>query len=116
MSAVLRAQRFPIRTRVLCRRKGQEAWTEGFSVNVSRTGVLFQLEPVLPPGTPVEIILRLSEPTKDEIVRTLPASTDELPPADVLCIGRIVRTESRRANSAGPALAATIESYSFMHA
>ena len=85
-----------------CRPRGHSTWSEGVSLNVSRTGVLFHVEELIPQGTPVEMILAISSPTVD------------LPPADVMCTGRIVRTEYQTPPGTGPALAATIESYSFI--
>jgi hypothetical protein len=54
-------------------------------------------------GTPASSRLTLSGPIED------------LPAADVMCTGRIVRAEHQTPDGSGPALAATIDSYSFVH-
>lgn len=113
MAGIPRAQRFPIEVRVRCRPQGRKDWSEGTSLNVSRTGVLFTIDRVLPAGMPVEIILELSWTTDEEIINELSPATAEAA-ADILCSGRIVRADYEPPLTATPALAATIESYSFL--
>jgi hypothetical protein len=85
--------------RVLWRPRGRAQWIEGQSVNASRSGVLFRTDLGIDVGTTVEVLLS---------GRREPASTVAI--ADVLCEGRIVRKD----DSGGTALAATIESYTFL--
>jgi hypothetical protein len=102
---VPRATRFQIATRVLWRPQGTSGWIEALSVNVSRSGVLFQ-SPLHGPaeiGTEVEFIFAFSW-----------EAADALDIADVRCRGRIVRTVSSSSSGASAMLAAAIETYSFM--
>jgi hypothetical protein len=101
MAGVPRAQRFPIETRILWRRKGSGPWSEGVTLNVSRTGVLFHVHEPFPPGTPIEMVLSFSSAILE---RSAP---------NVLCSGRIVRTESQTPPIEGPVIAATIDSHAF---
>jgi hypothetical protein len=101
MPGVPRAQRFQIETQISWRPKGEGPWSDGRTLNVSRTGVLFHVDEPLPAGTPVEMVLFLS------------SAIFERSAADVLCSGRVVRTEAQTPTGYGPSLAATIDSYSF---
>ena len=102
MAHVPRAERFPIVTPVLWRPRSREDWSKGTSVNTSRTGMLFQTDSLPAVGTEVEVIIGLSW------------ETGAAEHADVKCTGRIVRTDERYPG--GPALASTIDSYSFLSA
>jgi hypothetical protein len=107
VTCVPRAPRFPIVTRVLWRLQGTSGWIEALSVNVSRSGVLFQ-SPLHEPaeiGTEVEFIFAFSW-----------EAGAELDIADVRCRGRIVRTVPSSSSGASAMLAAAIETYSFMAA
>jgi hypothetical protein len=76
-----RAERFPLEFRVKYRPVGTEPWIEGVTKNISRSGVLFSTEHVFDIDTPIEI---------DIALRSGPAAG-----SDLVCHGRIVRTEQR---------------------
>ncbi|RPJ71613.1 MAG: PilZ domain-containing protein [Acidobacteria bacterium] len=96
-----RATRYDLRTRVVYRREGDEAWQEGQAVNVSRTGLLFRpsAEGLLP-ATAIEFVLELPSPG---IHRH---------PARVQCRGRVARCCQEAFTPA--AVAATIDTYRFL--
>jgi hypothetical protein len=78
------------------RASGEPAWSRGDTVNISRTGVLFQAGDPIEPATLLEMhILFPSEITGDS-------------PASVICWGHVVRID-------GSALAAAILKYRFAH-
>jgi hypothetical protein len=91
-----RAQRFPIEAFVRFRESGEARWSEGTTVNISRSGVLFSSPKILPPKTKIEM----------RIV---------LPRALIVCRGSIVRTESTVSRHANSVLAAAILQYSLTH-
>ncbi len=100
MTHASRAPRFPIVTPVLWRPRSRESWSSGTGVNASRSGMLFRTDNIPQVGTEVELIIGLSwEPEASES-------------ADVKCSGRIVRTDEMYPG--GPAVALTIDSYSFL--
>jgi hypothetical protein len=101
----MRAPRYPIATRVLWRRSGQEAWLTGTSLNASRSGVCFETNDPAPIGTDVEMILALSW----DAASLAPMANV----ADVVCEGSIVRMAEGRLGGA-TALAATINSYALI--
>lgn len=74
-----RARRFPIATTLLYRERGARRWQRGRTVNVSRTGVLFQPDDSLP----------LCARDLDFVV-SLPLGGG-MPAPRVRCVGRIVR-------------------------
>lgn len=74
-----RARRFPIATTLLYRERGARQWRRGRTVNVSRTGVLFQPDDSL----------SLRTPDLDFVV-SLPLGGG-MPAPRVRCVGRIVR-------------------------
>ena len=78
----LRAQRFPIQTPLRYRRRGETAWSEGTTVNISRTGVLFQTEEKMEPETVLEM----------QIV--FPSSMTAGAAAHIICWGPVTRTEA----------------------
>jgi hypothetical protein len=90
-----RAKRFPIETSVLYRERGEDTWSTGRSVNVSRTGVLFASDRATHIGATIEIVLELAAPL-----------------ATVVCSGRVVRTVLHEAAFWG--IAATISRYSLV--
>ena len=92
---VPRAQRFPGAMRVLCRRRGQNDWIEGLTINASRSGILLRTDELLPEGTPIEMLVVFSSQVSDRL------------PRGVRCTGRIVRTD-------GTAQAATVDFYGFI--
>jgi hypothetical protein len=90
---VPRAKRFAIQAIVAYRERGEPTWATGHSVNVSRTGVLFESDHPTTIGTTIDLVLEFTAPL-----------------ATVACSGRVVRTT---AAAAGPwAIAATISRYS----
>jgi hypothetical protein len=74
-----RAKRFPIATTLLYRERGARRWHRGRTVNVSRSGVLFQ------PDEPVSVRAR-----DLDFVVALPLGGG-MPAPRVRCVGRIVR-------------------------
>jgi hypothetical protein len=97
----IRATRYEMSAPLVYRTVGGGSWLAGRTVNVSRSGVLFQaVPPVLPAATRIEFILMLPS-------LGLPGS------ARVQCQGQIVR------HCVGPkegacAMAATIDAYDFL--
>jgi hypothetical protein len=98
---VQRATRFPVHMQVRYRVHGEEKWHEGRTENISRTGVLFWVDSLLEPDTPVEMDF------------TLPVKVGGQPPATIFCKGRIVRTVPVGARNSRPAIAATIHRFQF---
>ena len=96
-----RAERFPIRTPLRYRESGRTTWSEGTTVNMSRSGVLFSAEEEILPETMLE--LRILFPP--EIVAG--------PPANVICWGPVVRTEPPGSPGQQPALAVAIRRFRF---
>lgn len=91
----IRAKRFPVQTPVAYRERGESIWSPGRSVNVSRTGMLFETDRPTVVGATIELVLEF-----------------EAPLATVACSGRVVRAA---ANEGGPwAIAATISRYSLL--
>ena len=70
-----RAQRFPLQVPVQYQRSGNSHWHEGRTVNISRTGILFQTDEPLPQTATLDIRLEF--------------------PANVMifCQGSIIRSE-----------------------
>lgn len=96
-----RARRFPIRTSLLFRGRGELEWRHGLTVNVSRTGVLFHADGPLPgAGQAVDFILTLP----------LGGST---PASQVRSTGRVVRTAPGVHAGLGHAVAVSIDGYAF---
>ena len=87
-----RATRFAVEAAVAYRERGDPAWSTGRSINVSRTGVLFESNQPTRIGAAIELVLEFSGPL-----------------AAVSCSGRVVRTA---ATEGGPwTIAATISRY-----
>jgi PAS domain S-box-containing protein len=97
-----RAQRFKLTLPVRYRLLGEEDWLQGTTENISRSGLLFQVEEVLQPSSQVEINL------------VLPPEIAGLSAAEVVCRGEVVRT-MRAEGRGNPALAAKILQYHFQH-
>lgn len=95
-----RATRYPMSAPVLYRRVGAGQWQEGRTVNVSRTGVLFEALATLEADTRIEFVLMLPS-------LGLPAQSR------VQCQGRIVRMWAQPPDI-GCAMAATIDVYDFL--
>jgi hypothetical protein len=55
-----RAQRFPIEAPLRYRAEEESAWTEGATVNISRSGILFRAEKEIPPRTILQMEISFS--------------------------------------------------------
>lgn len=96
-----RATRFAMSAPLLYRCMGSGSWLAGRTVNVSRTGVLFEtVAEALPAATRIEFILTLPS-------LGLPGNSR------VQCQGRIVR-HCRAPTGEDCSLAATIDAYDFL--
>jgi PAS domain S-box-containing protein len=98
-----RAQRFQLHLPLRYRRLGEDAWHQGETENISRSGMLFQAEETLQPTAQLEISL------------VLPAEIAGLSATEVVCRGEVVRTVERNGGRVSPALAARILQYHFQH-
>ena len=94
-----RAPRFAIPIAILYRTPGDTAWQEGWTENISKSGVLFRADHAIAPNTPVELMLDI--PT---FVSTPIAGR-------AVCRGRVVRAEPKSPLEDRPAVAATIFEY-----
>ncbi|SRR6266545_1324252 len=101
MPHIPRAQRFDVPVKVRWRTRQTPEWFEAVGLNASRTGVLFQSGLVVDVGTEIELTLALAWET---------APWNDV--ADVNCLGRIVRIETRGTTNDVPVLAASIDQYS----
>jgi hypothetical protein len=98
-----RAQRFPIETPMRYRQGGQMAWSEGATVNISRSGVLFRAEQEIEPKTMLEMRI------------TFPSEITGSVPANIGCWGPVIRKASINPPETQPVLAAAIVKYRFTH-
>jgi CheY-like chemotaxis protein len=98
-----RAQRFKLQLPLKYRPIGEEAWRAGTTENISRSGLLFRAEELIPANVQLEINL------------VLPAEIAGLSAAEVVCRGEVVRTIEAETPSMNPALAAKILQYHFQH-
>ena len=98
-----RAPRYPIQISMKYRSSGDTEWRDGYTENISRSGVLFRADQPMPVQTLIEMLLALPS----EI-----AGSDE---ATVICRGRVVRMEPARHDDPRPALAAAIAGYRLTH-
>jgi len=94
---VPRAPRFAVRAPVRYRRPGEPAWSEGQTVNISRSGVLMSGSGSFDPGDAIQVRVALS--AADPNV------------ADVWVLGFVTRVD--RAASGDPLIAAAIDTYRF---
>ena len=76
-----RAQRFPIQTPIQFREGGEEEWSSGATLNISRSGVLFSSARELSPSAMLEMLITFPE---------------EFEPVDLLCWGPVVRKDELR--------------------
>jgi PAS domain S-box-containing protein len=102
-STLSRAPRFQLQLPLKYRRLDEERWHEGETRNISRSGLLFDAEDALQPSIQLEINL------------VLPAEIAGLSPTEVVCRGEIVRTVKAAGEEMPPALAAKILQYHFQH-
>jgi hypothetical protein len=98
-----RAFRYPIHMLIRFRKSGTADWHEGTTVNISRTGILFQSDMNIPPRTLLEM----------QII--LPYEVSGEPQPNVLCWGPVVRLDSKLTEEGRTALAAVISRYRFGH-
>lgn len=94
-----RARRFDLRVPVRYRAFGGDDWHTGSSENMSRTGLLFRADRLLPVSTPIEVLV------------TLPIGPEG---SEIRCRGRVVRAVPSAAPHSLPALATTISTYRFL--
>jgi len=103
-SALLqRAARFAIQIPMRYRSAGEMIWHEGYTENISRSGVLFRTSQPVARFTPIEMML------------ALPSEVGGGQDATVICRGRVVRTEPAGPLDPRPAIAATIAGYRLAH-
>jgi hypothetical protein len=94
-----RAPRFSIPIAILYRTPGDAAWQEGWTENISRSGVLFRADQPIAPNTPVELML------------DIPTFVSTPVAGHAICRGRVVRAEAPSPLEDRPAVAATIFEY-----
>jgi hypothetical protein len=93
---IARAQRFSVCAPIRYRPRGESEWRNGSTVNMSRSGVLFEVVDQLPPGTMLEMQVKLLEQITGGVS------------SNVLCWGTVVRAK-------GSSLAAAMHKYRFTH-
>jgi hypothetical protein len=94
-----RATRYEFGAVILYRRLGESVWQEGWTLNVSRTGVLFTgVAPVIETNGRIEMIVVLPDFGAGGVSR-------------IRCGGRVVRTGE---HAGKVSMAATIEQYRFL--
>jgi hypothetical protein len=105
MPQVGRATRFPLVTRVLWRPRLQNEWSEAWSVNASRSGVLLRVAHA-PQASPVALGREI------DMIVGLSWEDFTIDSADIQCSGRVVRIEDREPSES--LVAATIDYYRFL--
>jgi hypothetical protein len=98
-----RAPRFAIPIAILYRTSGDTVWLEGWTENISKSGVLFRANRKIAPNTPVEMMMEI--PSFIAIPVAGPA----------ICRGRIVRTVGPSLREDRHAMAARIHEYELAH-
>jgi signal transduction histidine kinase/FixJ family two-component response regulator len=98
-----RAKRFKLQLPLKYRPLGEDNWRAGTTENISRSGLLFRAEEMIPENIQIEINL------------VLPPEIAGLSAAEVVCRGEIVRTMDAESKAMSPALAAKILQYRFQH-
>lgn len=94
-----RAPRFAIPIPILYRTPGDLVWLQGWTENISRSGVLFRADRQIPLNTPVEMLLDIPKFIASPVAGA------------AICRGRIVRTERPLPTEDRPAFAARIFEY-----
>jgi hypothetical protein len=94
-----RARRFELQIPLRYRADGEGDWHLGTTVNISRSGVLFQGEDWTEPRTPLEMTL------------LLPREIGVQCAAEVVCRGTVMRSERRGNEGGGPLIASRISHY-----
>jgi PAS domain S-box-containing protein len=102
-AAPARAQRFHLHLPLRYRRIGEKQWHMGTTANISRSGMLFQADQLLPPSVQLEINL------------VLPAEIAGLSETEVVCRGEVVRAVETPDAKVSAELAARILQYHFQH-
>lgn len=107
--AFTRAPRYRLQIPLRYRSTSEQEWREGRTVNISRSGVLFRTDHLMPLQTPIEMLLALPA----EVGGGEDAAT-------VICRGRVVRTIpaggiDTDADAGRPAVAVTIAGYRLAH-
>ena len=95
-----RAQRYAIALPMRYRRVGEEAWAAGTTVNISRSGVLFEGERSMDREAAIELVL------------TMPV--DVADGARVVARGVVVRAAAQGVAAVRRTFAATIADYTFV--
>jgi hypothetical protein len=103
-SQVDRAHRFPISAPILYRERGESQWSEGTTVNISRSGILFRSSRELQPKSMLEMMI------------LFPPEITGGAAADVVCWGPVVRSQTPTPPDTQPCFAASIVHYQFRHA
>ena len=103
LSSPFRAQRFNLQLPLKYRLIGEADWSIGTTENISRSGILFRAQEMIPENAQLEINL------------VLPTEIAGLSSAEVVCRGEVVRTLQPEQPAAAPALAAKILQYHFQH-
>jgi hypothetical protein len=98
-----RAQRFPIQTPLRYLASGATDWVESRTINISRSGLLFHAAETLDLNTVLAMQI------------LFPAEITGGNPANVICLGPVVRTESLLAPGSPGVVAAAIVKYRFTH-
>jgi|WetSurMetagenome_2_1015567.scaffolds.fasta_scaffold570094_1 hypothetical protein len=94
-----RAQRYVMSAPVMYRQEGTSGWMPGWTLNISRSGVLFEASAPVPEEAGIEFLLFL--PSLGLRGRTR-----------VRCAGRVVR--HRLVTGTAVSMAATIDAYDFL--
>ena len=94
-----RAPRFAIPIAILYRTPGDAAWAEGWTENISKSGVLFRADRAIELDTPVELMMEIPTWISTPVA------------GKTICRGRIVRAEPPSALEDRPAFAAAILAY-----
>ena len=97
-----RAQRFDIELPLRYRARGETAWHEGRTANISYAGVRFWTDRLVEVHTPIEMNLQI------------PAHIGGETGAEIVCRGEIVRTVLPASIDDQPSLAARILEYQFV--
>ena len=96
-----RARRFSLESPMFFRRAGEQEWRQGRTMNISRSGLLFEAPEPIEPRTPLEVRLEL------------PVAGPAAPPAHVTCRGEVVRDELPTERNGPHRLAAAILRFNF---
>ena len=94
-----RAPRFAIPIAILYRTPGDPTWLEGWTENISKSGILFRADHEIAPDTPVEMMMDIPS-----FIATPVAGA-------AICRGRIVRTVAPSMREDRHAMAAAILEY-----